>query len=154
MAYNPEDHSMYVIRFILLHITCEVSANSDIMCNNVWQVLLCLQVYIWNLFTEWSWSHTTKWFICRRHYRRQMWQGNCMHSAHVIELSAFWEMLLCSLVGTYSVLTFWRNLPAKLHVTSRKTVTVTIIAVWTSDLVSSQVSWKKLLKGTLFHWTT
>jgi len=52
-----------------------------------------------------------------------------MHSAHVIELSAFWEMLLCSLVGTYSVLTFWRNLPAKLHVTSQKTVTVTIIAV-------------------------
>lgn len=42
-----------------------------------------------------------------------------MHSSHVIKLSAFWEMLLCSLVGTYQVPTFWRNLPAKLHVTSR-----------------------------------
>lgn len=153
MAYNPEDHNVYVIRFILLHITCEVSANSNIMCSNVWQIL-CLEVYIWKLFTEWSSSHTTKRFICRRHYRRQMWQGNCMHSLHVIKLSAFWEVLLFRLVGTYQVPTFWRNLPAKLHVTSQKTVTLTIIAVWTSDLVSSKVSWKKLLKETLVHWTT
>lgn len=151
MACNAEDHNMYIIRFILLHVTCEVSANSDIMCSNVWQVLLCHEVYIWKLFTEWSRSHTTKRFICRRHYKRQVWQGNSMHSSHVIKLSAFWELLLCSLVGTYQVPTFWRNLPAKLHITSRQTVTLTIIAVWISDFVSLQVSWKKLLRETSVH---